>query len=163
MTAITIGKRLKDFMKSDGSECGASASDARVLEFERKFGVVIPEDLRSYFIEVNGTAGNYAYGILRFWSIDEFRTVTQETSATRSPNHSVIQSAYSEPIDDGESFFVFADCMWDVQLYAIHLSTSDTPNNIILLDGGKPTVVAKSFSDFVERYLTSPDDLRLMT
>jgi hypothetical protein len=158
----TIGKRLKDFIESHGSDCSSGASEARILEFEQKYSVVIPEDLRSYFAELNGTAGDYAYGIVRFWSIDEVRTVKQEIAAATPPDMAVIQAMYSEPIDDGENFFVFADCLHESQLYAIHLSTSDMPNDIILLDGEKPTVVAESFSDFVERYLTAPEDLRLV-
>ncbi|MBC8355322.1 MAG: SMI1/KNR4 family protein [Planctomycetes bacterium] len=160
MPQITIGRKLKDFIISDGTDCGVEVPEARISEFERQHGVTIPMDLRSYFTDLNGTAGDYAYGIIRFWSLDEVQSVTKEISEKKTSS-SLIQSAYADPIDGGDNFFVFADCMHEAQLYAIKLSLTETNNPVILLDGGEPIVVAESFSDFVERYLTTPEDLRL--
>ena len=162
MTDATIAKRLRHFIESHGSECGTGVTETRIRKFECEADVEIPEDLRKYFTELNGTAGDYTYGVVRFWSIDEIRTVSEEISAATSPGMAVIQAMYSDPVDDGERFFVFADCLYESQLYAIYLSTSDKPNRVILLNGEKPIVVAESFSEFVERYLTTPEDLRLV-
>src|SRR5688572_5234003 len=99
MTEATIAKRLKLFIESQGSECGTGVTEARISQFESETGVEIPDDLRAYFTELNGTAGDYTYGIIRFWSIDEVRTVSEEISAA-NPNMAVIQTMYSEPVDD---------------------------------------------------------------
>lgn len=160
MTAINIGKRLKAFVESHGSNCGAGVTQTRISVFERENGIQIPEDLKRYFAEVNGTEGDYAYGIVRFWSIDECRSLKQVISETPA-GAAVIQAAYSAPIQEDDQYFVFADYLHESQLYAIRLSPSDQQNPVILLDGGEPVVVAESLSDFVERYLTSPEDLRL--
>jgi hypothetical protein len=160
MTTVTSGRTLREFVESRGSKCGVGATDERIYEFERENNVQIPGDLRTYFIELNGTAGDYAYGIIRFWSIDECRTLEHEISAA-IPGMAVIQATYGEPIEGYDQFFVFADYLHESQLYAIRLSSATQPNPIVMLDGGEPVVVADSFSDFVKRYLTAPEELRL--
>jgi hypothetical protein len=161
MKGISIAKRLRQFIESHDSKCGVGATESRIQDFECQNHVRIPDDLRTYFTELNGTAGDYAYGIIRFWSIDESCPVTHDILVKRA-HQALIQSSYREPIEGGENFFVFADCLHESQLYAIYLSSSDKANPVVLLDGERPTVVAESFSDFIERYLTTPEDLRLV-
>lgn len=156
-----MGNRLKAYLLSHDSQCGVPASDAEILEFEMRNMTTIPEDMRAYFREVNGTAGDYAYGIIRFWNIEEVRTLAQELMAKRT-SMALIHSRYTTPIQDEGTLFVFADYMHESQLYAIQLSPGAQRNPVIMLDGSDPTEIAISFTDFVERYLTTPEELRLM-
>lgn len=161
MTGTMPEKRLKEYLLSHGSACGISASDAEISQFESQNMTTIPDDLRSYFRSVNGTAGDYAYGIVRFWSLDEVQTVAHELAA-KQKSTALIHSRYAAPVPGAEALFVFADYMHESQLYAIKLSQSERVNPVFLFDGGDPVEIAKSFTDFVDQYLSNPEDLRLM-
>lgn len=161
MTATTPGTRLREYLSSDGTTCGVPASDDQISDFELRTSTTIPDDLRAYFREVNGTVGDYAYGIIRFFSIDEVRSLAEEWEAKRH-FPTLIHSRYSAPIEGQDRLFVFADHMHEAQLYAIRLSPTDNRHSVMILDGGKPEVIAESFADFVNKYLSNPAELRLM-
>ena len=152
--------KLKRNLKLQGTASGAGATEAFISAFEKRHAVIMPEDLRTYFSDLNGTAGDYAYGLIRFWGLEEVRSIREEIAA-KSECEAVIQSKYSDAVENSDSYFVFADFMHEAQLYAIYLSSRDVLNQVILLDGESPTVVADSFSDFLERYIAAPEDLRL--
>ena len=161
MSDITLGNRLRNYLLSEGTECGVAASDEQISKFESRNTTTIPDDLRSYFREVNGTAGDYAYGLIRFWSIDEVCTVAKDIAAKRHLP-ALIHSRYAAPIEGQETLFVFADYMYEAQLYAIELSSTEKRHQVMILDGGEPKKVADSFSDFVNHYLSNPEELKLM-
>lgn len=111
---------------------------------------------------LNGTAGAYAHGIIRFWNLDEFKSLADVIENTK-PTSAVIQATYHERIKGAESYFIFADFLHESQLYAIHLSLYENAeaNHIIMLDGSAPIVVADNFSAFIDTYIMSPQSLRL--
>lgn len=160
-TTDTTTEALVDFLKSERTQCGGGVAPSRISAFEKRNGVRLPDDLRTYFRELNGTGGDYAYGIIRFWGLDECVTLANEVRSAGS-RAAVIQSAYGEPSVEMEDFFVFADHLHESQLYAIRLRPESTANPVIVLDGGEPAEVATSFSDFVRCYLTTPESLRLV-
>lgn len=160
MTSDSIGQRLRQFIELNGTACEKGVSHDRVTDFERQHNIRMPDDMQSYFVEANGTGGDYAFGLLRLWGLDEIQTVSELMSAA-SKNMAVIQATYEEPVENGDFLFVFADFLHESQLYAIHLSSRDEPNRVMLLDGSEPTIVADSFLQFVELYLSTPERLRL--
>lgn len=154
------GKRLKDSILSHGVQVAVGVSEEQIAYFERQHDIKMPPDLRGYLVEMNGSA-DYAFGLIRFWSLDEMKSVAQAVSDT-PPSAAVIQAAYRQGIDDAAHYFVFADFLHESQLYAIHLSSSlDHPNQIKLLDGTAPVKVADSFAEFADLYIASPESLRL--
>lgn len=137
------------------------ASDDQLSQFETRYQVTIPEDLRAYFREVNGTAGDYAFGIIRFWSIDEVCTFVEAWEANRNLG-CLIYSRYAAAIDYSERLFLFADHLHEVHLYGTILTSDGHYRPVMLVDGGPPRLIADSFGDFVERYVSSPERLKLM-
>jgi hypothetical protein len=112
---------------------------------------------------MDGSAGNYAFGIIRYWKLDELKTIATERRITPH-DAAVIVTAYDESVRGANEYFLFADCLHEAQLYALRLSKElSQPNQVILLDGSDPVRVADSFSQFVDRYITSPEQLRLVT
>jgi hypothetical protein len=158
-----VGQRLKDYLLSQGVPCDDGVSEDRIAEFEHRHNVQMPVDFRCYFMTMNGSAGAYGYGMIRFWKLDEVKSIAEEIDNTL-PTASVIQAAYLEPIEGAEHYFVFADFLHESQLYAIHLSLSqdDGVNQVVVLDGSAPIKVADTFSQFVDVYITSPECLRLV-
>jgi hypothetical protein len=162
MNAEPASQRLHNYLSSQGVACGGEISRDRISEFERRYNVLMPSDLADYFATINGTDGD-AYGIIHFWDLSEVKTVEEEILAKSGPGSAVIQAAYSAPTTFGKHYFVFADCLYEAQLYAIRLSLSQHgANDVILLDGGEPIEVAESFSHFVELYIKEPGRLRLI-
>lgn len=90
---------------------GVSATD--IAAFESKYGVVMPVDVRAYFIAADGTGDAMDEGLYRFWPLTEVQ-----------PVHEVLVSdwfAYSDRYSYPDCF-VFADhCIncWD---YALRLT-----------------------------------------
>jgi SMI1 / KNR4 family (SUKH-1) len=162
MATKTAGDRLRDALVSQGVVCGIGVTERRIAEFERRNKVHMPSDLKSYFAAMNGWADAYGDGVIRFWSLEEFRSVADEVPGDTPPTAAVIQAKYQEPIADGEHYFVFADALHEAQLYAIDLAPPRGGlNDVALLDGTEPSKVADSFSHFVELYLSDPSRLRL--
>ena len=156
-------QRLQDYLLSQGIPSNHGVSECKIAEFEHHQRVRIPADLRHYFMTMNGTAGAYAYGIIRFWNLDEFKSVAEEIGNTH-PKSAVIQAKYNELFKCAENYFVFADSLHESQLYAIHLSLCENAeaSQIVMLDGSEPIAVANTFSKFIDTYIMEPERLRLI-
>src|SRR5690349_18539545 len=49
-----------------------------IYSFQRKNGLVLPEDIISYFMELNGTSNEYDDKFFKFYSFTEFKSVKDE-------------------------------------------------------------------------------------
>lgn len=160
MASDTISKLLRERFTSQETACGDGTSEESIREFEVANGVVVPDDLRSYLIEIDGTSGDYAYGIIRFWCLAEICSISEELQSKRHAK-GLIHSCYDRPFEEERNYFVFADHMHEAQLYAIQLTLTNNHNSIVMLDGSAPVKVADSFTEFVMRYLSAPESLKL--
>ncbi|MBC8353253.1 MAG: SMI1/KNR4 family protein [Planctomycetes bacterium] len=161
MQPANKGQRLKDFLTSHDIQPALGLAEEVITKFEQHHKVHIPTDLREYFRAMNGSADAYAYGIIRFWGLNEVESVVDVVSRA-DPSSAVIQTAYRDGFEDAEHYYVVADFLHELQLYAIKLLPSQRgPNEVIILDGSPPTRVADSFSEFVDFYVDSPERLHL--
>jgi hypothetical protein len=151
----TISERLRAHWSAQDIEPSAGVLEVHLQQFELYFGVAIPDDMRDYFLHVNGMGGlftldnNLFFGdkdFFRFWPLQEVVRMSD---------------AYEDlPIEDPSSFFIFADHSICLPAYAIRLTASRTTGHEVIAiesnrrDGYSVSVVAYSFSEFVERYLT---------
>jgi len=159
MTEISSIERLKQFLEADGLLLEGGSPDACIQQFQTSNGVHIPKDLASYFSEIDGTKGNYAIGMIRFWGIGEVERLSNVIPRASVGGSATIQSSYSEPIENGNNYFFFADCQYEAQVYAIRLTQEAGGNDVIMLNGDKPKVVAKSLSEFIEFYIDHPEKI----
>src|SRR5207249_1031091 len=53
-----VARTAQSAWASQGIECGVPATDAELAEFERSHRVCLPDDVREYFLRVNGMARN---------------------------------------------------------------------------------------------------------
>ena len=146
-----IGTSLKDRWLAQGLEINPGVSTEDLAAFEFTYQVVVPADLRDYFLTVDGMAeGVSDDALIRFWSLSEVKPITVEAPELSSP-------AY---IEDAESMFVFADYSIWAHAYAIRLSpNTEDPNPIFVIGSEKPTCIFDSFSELVSSYLNNPDHL----
>jgi hypothetical protein len=89
--------------------------------------------MQAYFLAVNGTNDNWADDcLLAFWPLQKVK-----------------------PASEPAGLFIFADHSVSACEYAIRLSqTESEPCPVVVIGGPEPRVVADSFSEFVEIYLT---------
>ena len=163
MRPENAGQRLKAYLQSQEVPCDSGVPDHRIGELEGRCHIRMPADLRSYFMTMNGSAGEYAYGIIRFWNLNDFKSVEEEMRNKSSVASQIMYAYRDKPVENAAQYFIFADCMIDSQFYAIHLTSAlDGLSRIILLDGSEPVKVADTFSQFIDLYITSPERLRLI-
>jgi hypothetical protein len=152
-----IGARLEAHWRAQGIEPPPGVGEARLREFESLFSISLPPDMRGYFLRVNGmgSSSGLDHDLFNFWPLDE-----------------VVPACDHYPdqfIEDQASYFVFADHSIALPDYAIRLTASEAslhPVVAIYSDQRKysTSMVARSFSEFVERYLSdemSRDDLSM--
>ena len=137
---------LFDRLRREWAESGILAPEVatatEIAAFERRYGVTLPEDLRTYFALVNGTEIGYLgmddEDLIGFWHLDQVKTFAEDE--IEGP--------------DASSTFIFADHSIHVITYGVRLSADPTePTPVVLVGGSKPVVVSQSIAEFFERYL----------
>lgn len=148
--------KLMEYWHNQGIDLPAGNTEDQVIEFESRYAVVFPHDLRAYFLQVNGMAIGWpndrdAEGF-SFWPLGQVKTVPEE-----SQSHSYGFFTFPE----ANSYFVFADYLDWSWAYAIRLSLHETDKTPVVIVGKaeSPIEVAKSFSHFVELYLVDSPQL----
>lgn len=147
----SVGESLKRHWSSHDVDINAGVSNAQLDSFESKHNVVLPEDLRDYFLCVNGMPHDVVdEGMIRFWPLDELQPLPQGAPAFSDPSY----------IQHPESLFLFADYSIWAHAYAIRLgSVSLQSHEVVIIGYRSPVTIAQCFSEFVDRYLTDKDRL----
>ena len=124
---------------------------AAIRAFEIRHAVVLPADLRDYFLTVDGMEDELDPGLNRFWPLAMVKLVSNEL---KDIHHD--RWAYPE-------CFIFADhcvwCLaWAVRLGKAPLEVSE-PVFQVTGDTVPGRMIAPSFTSFVEVYLQNPDSV----
>ena len=117
--------------------------------FESRYGVQLPPDLREYFAVVDGEDGTFSFDDkFLFWPLAE---VERASDWYRD-----------QFMKDQASFFVFADFLLLSRTYAIQLIPQGGQKSLVIGISSfdrkyEVKIMADSFSEFAERYLA--DDM----
>jgi hypothetical protein len=119
-----------------------------IRAFEAKHDVVLPGDLREYFLTVDGMEDELDSGTNRFWPLSMVKLVSEELKEIHPDRW-----AYPE-------CFIFADhCIWCLA-WAVRIGKqpSDVSGPVFQVTGDTipGRMIAASFTDFVEMYLRDP-------
>lgn len=107
--------------------------------------MALPMDLRDYFLCVNGMPSGVCDEVLiRFWMLEEVKPLSEGAPDFSSPRY----------INSPESVFLLADYSIWAHAYAIRLSRNTELNEIFVVGGNSPILIFKSFSEFVDSYIT---------
>jgi len=147
----SVGESLKRHWSSQDVDINAGVSKAQLDSFESKHCVVLPADLRDYFLCVNGMAPDVSdEGMIRFWMLEELQPLTQGAPAYSDASY----------IQHPESLFLFADYSIWAHAYAIRLgSVSLQSHEVVIIGSESPVTIAQSFTEFLDQYLTDKDRL----
>lgn len=142
-------RKLADHWKSMGLRLTRGNSDEMVHHFESQNGVVLPCDLREYFLNLDGmeqTGGHDcdANGF-SFWPLMQLKSIVGIRAE---------QSMKLATLQDEDKYYVFADYLQWSWAYAIRLDDRPVESNQIIHVGTVvPKTIAPSFADFVDLYL----------
>ena len=122
-----------------------------IRAFETKHGVVLPADLRDYFLTVDGMVDELDPGTNRFWPLAMVKLVSDE-----------LEDIHSDRWEYPECF-IFADhCIWCLA-WAVRLGKEplEVSEPVFQVTGGAAPrrMIAPSFTSFVEMYLQNPDSV----
>ncbi len=131
----------------------SGVTEKEIVSFEAKYGVVLPLDVRQYFMAANGTGDAMDEVLCRFWPLMEVKPVHDvlELDRFNCPD----RFAYPD-------CFTFADhCIrsWD---YAFRLTNDPTqPALVFRVTGGDQPgeQMSSSFRDFMNRYAEDPNSI----
>jgi hypothetical protein len=138
-------ERLVSVWTSQGISLRQGVRSEDIQQFERKWRIRMPRKLTTYFLRVDGMApGEYDEQMIRFWPLSELKPAVPELRA-------IDVALYADE-------FLFADHSIWAHVYVINLG-SLTYGRVAIGGGGFPIPVAKSFGDFLERYLNDPDSI----
>ena len=148
-------QKLITYWQSCGLAIQQGVAVSRINEFEGKYQVLLPLDLKSYFLQVDGMKTTLndckdKEGFC-FWSLSEVKTVELELSQVRIEPYTA---------HNLESFFVFVDYFDWSWAYAIYLSPEPADQNQVILIGKEdPIKIADSFTAFVDLYISNSPKL----
>jgi hypothetical protein len=142
-----IGEKLKAYWLSQDLSFNPEVPKEALIHFETKYHIQIPDDMRKYFLQVNGMNSQYMDNAgFTFWELKWVQLLTEEY---REEEYRILE--------DAEAYFVFADCIACSWVYAIKMEKSCKNENFIIIFGltGKPLKIANNFSEFVQLYLNN--------
>ena len=144
-----VGESLKRHWTLHRVEINAGVSEEELNAFEVKHRVVLPHDMRSYFSCVNGMPLDVVdEALIRFWTLNEMKPLTEGAPAYSDPRY----------IQRPKSIFLFADYSIWAHAYAIRLESIPLQaNEVCIIGGDRPSTIAHSFSELVDRYLTNKE------
>ena len=142
---------LSTILRQNQIPPGSGTHESTLRTFETRNGVLLPPDLREYFLNINGTNGGYDHRLFEWNGIDRFLPVEKYFEGYSGvPNYQPL----SESLTNAHEHFVFANHEFHLFSYGITLSaTLDLPNQVYIFCGEKFQVIASSFTEFVDLYL----------
>ncbi len=147
---MELCERLIEHWRAQGLQILRGCSDAQLANVERKFSFRFPPDFRACYLATDGMGPPEQDKTgFSFWHLDR---IQRADIALREAGAHVI------PLG-AEGYFAFADYLDWSWAYAIRLTESTTENSIVLIGKERLDVVARSFSDFVELYLSDSPQL----
>jgi hypothetical protein len=147
-------ERLKSHWSQSGIKVRPGVPPQQIEAFESRYQVSLPLDLREYFTTVDGmededTFDSDMFSFLQLHAVRSLPDVLGEHGQI-SVHHEIMRS-----LPDPHRWFVIVDYLIGSALFAIRLSPI-VESNPVLGYCGPYQIVASTFSDFLEAYLTDP-------
>jgi hypothetical protein len=136
-------QQLIELWQRAGITVRPPASLEAIRAFESKYNVVVPDDMRAYFLAVDGMQDELDPGMNRFWPLEMVKPVEEELSERHKD-----RLAYP-------GCFVFVDhCIWCLA-WAVRLSKESSSGPVVQVTASEipGRQIAPSFTAFVEMYL----------
>jgi hypothetical protein len=143
-------EQLFKYWRSNGLVVTKGKSESDIRIFESRYEVVLPTDLRTYFLQTDGMNRTYLHNYqdaqgFSFYPLSSVTTLFQSSSKLTGIHYDNY---------DLKSLFIFADYLDLSWAYAIRLYMKPSRDNEVMLVGDMSLIkVADSFTEFIELYL----------
>lgn len=148
-------RKIIDYWNRSSLEIRAGVSPSEIVEFEKKYDVVLPKDFREYIEAVDGSSDGYMDDALyRFWPLSEIKPVHEELDESGGV---VYTDRHAYP-----GCFVFADYCINCWLYAVKLTKdAGQPAPVFRVTAGDTPgeQMAPSFLEFMKLYSNNPESI----
>jgi hypothetical protein len=155
----TVIDELKNYWMRAGVKFRPPASEDSVRDFESRYGVVMPPELRDYFFTFDGLEDEeWDNDMISFWPLHRVGNAPEVLGRHGGlPDYRAIV----QTLPHSESYFVFADYLCFSHVYAFQLTKVPSKKSPVIWIGSGDSFgkLANSFSDFLKKYLLSPGDL----
>jgi len=148
-------ERLKSHWSKSGVKIRPGVSPEQIEEFESRYKVCLPLDLREYFTAVDGMDEEVIDDDgFAFHSLQAVKSVPEELAHFSGiPDYTDIMRTLPDP----HTWFVVIDFLISSAVFAIRLSSDAGSTPVRWIGGGTHHhVVAPTFSDVLETYLADP-------
>ena len=139
-------ERVINLWKRLGSSPRSGVVPASIAAFEEQHDVTLPPQMRQYFLTVDGMEEDYPVNdiprAIYFWPLAHVKPVRKDSEALSPYAHC----------------YLFADYLLWSHGYAICLGQNGF-GEVVVVGGSTPHRVARSFEEFLVKYLDSPQDL----
>jgi hypothetical protein len=144
-------QKLRVYWKSLGLNVQRGVPESAVRLFETQNSLILPPDVRDYFLNVNGMEQVCGHDCdangFSFWPLQLVKSAPAVCAA---------ESIGAPTLPNAEQYYVFADYMQWSWAYAIRLGSEPWGiNDVVHVGTVAPKAVAGSFTEFVELYLTN--------
>ena len=151
MAFSTPWNQIVDRWRSSNIAIRPGVSPDDIDAFQNKYGVVLPVDVRKYFMTSDGIGDDMDDDNFRFWPLSEVKPVHEELADTE---HGIYPDRFAYP-----NCFVFADyCIW-CWAYAVKLTddpTQPAPVFGVTASETPGQQIAPSFREFMVNYAADP-------
>ncbi|SHF48290.1 SMI1/KNR4 family protein [Chryseobacterium takakiae] len=146
---------LKKHFVNEGVNNFTTVDDLKIHEFQNNNAVLIPSDLKQYFMLINGSDDIPLDNLFEFYGIDRVNRIVNEFKDWKGvPDYSKLD------FQKFENVFIFGNYEFNFYSFGIELSnTSSSTNRIFIFCGEEYKVIANSFDDFIDLYLNNPEEI----
>lgn len=146
---------LRNHFLHEGLNNFITANNFEIQEFENNNKVLIPSDLKQYFILLNGSEGSPLDNLYEFYSIDRINTIFNEFKDWNGvPEYNRLD------FQKFKNIFIFGNYEFNLYSFGIELgNTLSSTNRIFTFCGKEYKVIANSFGDFIDMYLNNQEEL----
>jgi len=142
----------KNFVENSVNVTPSNIEEIKI--FQKKYNVEIPQDLRNYYLDINGSGNGTLNNLYEFYSIHRTKKIHEELINWKGvPDYSKLN------FNGMENIFVFGAYEFNLYAFGIELHQNLSQNRIFILCGGDFNVIADNFTAFVDLYLNRPEEI----
>jgi hypothetical protein len=146
MTDSELWPKLAQHWRESHNSARVGVTASAIAEFEQRYRVVLPKDVRAYFEAMDGQCEKMGTDWFGFWPLSKVKLVSEELSDIHLDRL------------DFPNCFLFADYLCWSWAYAVEMGeSSDVGGTVYCIAGvGHNRQMAPSFVEFIRAYVTDP-------
>jgi hypothetical protein len=138
--ADSLDRLLQYWRRNKVQPAALTATKSEIKAWEMQYGVAIPDDLRNYFLRVNGVRSGES---LEF----DHEGISFLPLSAMVPEHAWDKNY------DGRGMYVFADFLAKCQWWCVELTADCRDRTPVFVRGLELRLIASTFDQFLEQYM----------